>query len=186
MLIFTIDAATLAGFALGKAGERPVSWSKRLKDAEDEPARAFKALGREIRDILAVNQVELLVIEAAMSMGGMVEKDDSERGFHFKSTPRTIQTLQGLIGCAHGIAGCYGVRTREGNVQAVRKHVLGRARPEDPKKAVLNRLHQIRYLEPDCWDNNRGDAVALHIWASDVFGKPATRELHMFGGRAAG
>ena len=184
MLILSIDAATMAGFALGKAGERPASWSKRLKDGEDEPARAFKKIGCEVRDILAVNQVDLVVIEAAMSMGGMVERDDSDRGFHFTSNPRTIQTLQGLIGAVHAVAGCYGVRTREGNVQAVRKHVLGRARPEDPKKAVLNRLHQIRYLDPDCWDNNRGDAVALHIWASDVFGKPATRDLHMIGGAA--
>ena len=185
MQILALDLATRSGFALGEAGQRPTSFSERLRAPDDEPERAFKRLGIKLRDILSTTAVDLVAVEAPMQMGGMVEADEkSERGFRFKSNPQTILILQGLYAVVFGICGPYGIRCVKGNVQKVRKHLLGAARPTDPKAAVINRLHQIGYLDRDCRDDNRADAVALHIWASDVFGKPATRELHLFGGIA--
>lgn len=185
MLVLALDLATKSGVALGKAGERPHSFSERLRGPEDEPERAFKKLGIMLRDIFMVNAVDLVVVEAPMSMGGMLEQDDkSPRGFRFRSNPETILILQGLYAVTFGICGPYGIRCKKANVQTVRKHVVGAARPTDPKNAVINRLHQIGYLDRDCRDDNRADAVALHIWASDTFGKPATRDLHLFGGAA--
>jgi hypothetical protein len=182
-IVLAIDAATNSGFAIGSAGVAPRSWSQRLKGSGDDPERAFRKMGIVLRDLFSVEKPDLVVVEAPMSMGGMVEADESSpRGFKFKSNPETIYMLTGLVAVVFGICGPYGISCRKANVQAVRKHVVGKARPNDPKRAVLERLWQIGYLPRDVKDDNRGDAVALHIWASDALCKPATRELHMFGG----
>lgn len=182
-VVLAIDAATNCGFAIGEAASAPRSWSQRLKGGDDDPERAFKKMGIALRDLFALEPPDLVVVEAPMSMGGMVEADEnSERGFRFKSNPETIYLLNGLVAVVFGICGPYGIRARKANVQAVRKHFVGKARPQDPKKVVLERCWQIGYLPRNVKDNNRGDAVALHVWASDMLCKPATRELHMFGG----
>lgn len=179
-LVLAIDAATRCGFAMGEAGKAPRSWSQRLKDGDDDPERAFKKFGIALRDLFALEKPDLVVVEAPMSMGGMIETDETKpRGFKFKSNPDTIYMLVGLVGGVFTICGEHGIRARKANVQAVRKHVVGKARPEDPKKVVLKRCWQIGYLPRDCHDNNRSDAIALHIWASDHLCKPTTRELHL-------
>lgn len=181
MRLLAVDAATTSGFALGAAGVVPRSWSQRLKGVDDDPERAFKKMGISLRDLFSVEKPDLVVIEAPMSMGGMVALDEqSPRGFKFKSSPETIYLLTGLVAVVFGICGPYGIPCRKAHVQAVRKHVVGKARPSDPKRAVLERCWQIGYLPRDVRDDNRADAVALHIWASDTLCKPATRELHLF------
>ncbi|MBS4016787.1 MAG: hypothetical protein KGZ68_01000 [Dechloromonas sp.] len=179
-IVLAIDAATKVGFALGEAGKAPRSWSQRLKDGDDDPERAFKKLGITLRDLFMVEKPDLVIVEAPIQMGAMIEADSAApRGFKFKSNPETIYLLTGLVAGVFTICGPYGIRCRKANVQAVRKHVVGKARPADPKKAVLERCWQIAYLPRDCRDDNRADAIALHIWASDHLCKPATRELHL-------
>lgn len=180
MRILAVDAATRCGFAIGPAGAAPKSWSERLRSGDDEPERAFKRMGIILRDLFALDRPDLVVIEAPMSMGGMVEADEnSPRGFKFKSNPETIYMLTGLVAVVFGICGPYGVRARKVNVQTVRKHFLGVARPEDPKRAVLTQCHRLGWMPKDCRDDNRADACALHCYASDAWCKPATRELHL-------
>ena len=119
-----------------------------------------------------------------MNLGGMIEKDEtSDRGFKFKSKPETIYLLGGLVATVHGICGPYGIRCINAKVQTVRKHFLGVGRPIDAKKAVIARCHQLRLIPIDRKDDNEADAVAMHVWASDNFGKPATKDL--FRGDAA-
>lgn len=164
--ILALDLATNAGFAMGNSGDKPTSWSKRLKSPEDDPERAFKKLGIELRDIFALDKPDLVIVEAPMSMGGMVRKDDeSERGFKFTSNPNTIYMLTGLVGVVFGICGPYGIQARKANVQQVRKNFLGMARPPEPKRAVLDRCYQLGWLPRDCRDDNRADSLALWMFA---------------------
>lgn len=173
MKILAIDAATRCGFAWGDSNGKPVSLSHRLKGPEDEPERAFKRLGIILRDMFSADAPELVVVEAPMSMGAMIRKDeDSERGFKFASNPSTIYLLNGLIGVVFGICGPYGIRARTANVQAVRKDFLGKARPQDPKRSVLARCVQLGWLDKDCKDDNRADALSL--WSHSC-GKYASR-----------
>jgi len=172
--ILALDLATNAGFALGDSNGKPTSWSKRLKSPEDEPERAFKKLGIELRDVFALETPDIVVVEAPMSMGGMVKLDEeSDRGFKFTSNPNTIYMLTGLVGVVFGICGPYGIMARKANVQKVRKDFLGVSRPKDPKRVVLDRCHQLGWLERSCRDDNRADALALWSWACGEFGRSA-------------
>ena len=199
MLILACDLATNSGFAIGNAGEKPRSWAMRLRSDGDDPERAFKRLGIELRDLFMMEKPDLIVVETPISMGGMVERDDqSARGFRFKSRPETIYILTGLVGVVFGIAGPYGIPARKVNVQTVRKHFLGVARPSgDPKKLTVARCHMLGLMARDCKDDNRADAIALHDYAAATFGRaiPAQLILHgetpepetiesVFGGRA--
>lgn len=181
MKILALDLATNAGFAFGDSSSKPSSWSKQLKSSDDEPERAFKKLGIELRDRFTFDKPDFVVVEAPMSMGGMVRRDEQdERGFKFTSNPSTIYLLTGLVGVVFGICGPYGIPARKANVQQVRKHFLGVARPQDPKQAVLNRCYQIGWLDRDCRDNNRGDALALFEYAAAHYARRQPTELMMF------
>lgn len=166
MKILAIDAATVCGFAFGDSNCRPDSFSERLKDGTDDPERAFKKMGIRLRDLFSVDLPDLVIVEAPISVGAMVERDEeSDRGFRFKSNPNTFYLLTGLVASVFTICGPYGVRAHKANVQTVRKDFLGKARPTDPKKAVVDRCVQLGWLERGCRDHNRADALALWSFA---------------------
>lgn len=185
MLIAAFDLATKTGFAIGPAGRIERSGSRRLKDGDDDIWRADRKLGIWLRDEFNFAKPDLVVVEAPMNMGGMIEKDEkADRGFRFRSNPNTISMLNGLVHGVHTLCGPFGIRCVNANVQTVRKHFLGNARPADPKRAVIARCHQLRLMPLDRRDDNEADAIALHVWASDVHGKPTTRDLFRSGDAA--
>ncbi len=196
--VFALDLATKMGFATGPAGEKPRVGEKRLKDAEDDPERGFRKLGIWLRDEFTLQIPDLVIVEAALPIGAMVDWDGGADGRpKFKSNPQTIYFLNGLVAVVHGICGPYGVRCVNVSVQKVRKHFLGIARPADPKRAVLARCHQLGLIPKTERSDNIGDAIALHDYAGATFGRaiPAQLILHgespapetiesVFGGRA--
>lgn len=169
MRILAIDAATKCGFAWGLAGSKPTVKLERLRDPEDEEARAARRLGKLMRDLFEIETFDLAVIEAPLDPAVAARMQTSNN--------RTVKMLQRLPGAVHAVAACYGARSVEVNVQAVRKHFLGVARPADPKKAVIAQCHRLGLLDPACRDDNIADAIALHVYASDVWGRPARRDL---------
>jgi len=184
MKIFALDLATTTGFAIGDTGGAPLSGSVRLKTSDDEPERAFKKLAQFLRDHFSANTYDLVIVEAPVNIGAFVQSaPESERGFKFTSNPATIYLLSGLAAVAYGISGCYGFRCVKANVQQVRKHFLGVARPENPKQAVVARCKQLRYIPTDCRDDNQADACALWDFAASHYGRAATASV--FGGAPA-
>jgi hypothetical protein len=183
MLIMALDVATKLGYAIGRAGEKPRAGSERLKRPDDPSQRACKKLGIWLRDQFAFELPDLVVIEAPVNIGGMIDwkKDSGERPT-FRSTPETISLLHRLVGGVETICGPYGIRCESANVQSVRKHVVGKARPENPKQAVLARCQMLGYLPKDSRDTDAADAVALHIYASDVICRAKPAGLVLFGG----
>lgn len=164
--ILALDLATNTGFAIGDSKGKPTSWSRRLKTPEDDVECAFGNLGLILRDMFMVECPDLVVVEAPMSMGGMVKLDEqSDRGFKFTSNPSTIYMLGGLVASVYTICKPYGIRVRKANVQTVRKDFLGVARPSNPKKVVLDRCRQLGWLDRTCRDDNRADALALWSFA---------------------
>lgn len=151
-LILALDLATVCGFCVGKVGEKPRFGTWRLKTADDDPARAARNLGCNLRDLFAVEQPDVVVIEAPMSAGAMLNKGNASY---------TADFMWRLVGSVDAVAGCYGIRKVEANVQRVRKAVLGTARPQDPKLAVKRHLKTLGF---EVHDHNAADAIALFLW----------------------
>ena len=126
---------------------------------------------------------ELVIYEAPLPIGALMDVgDDGKIGY--RSSPKTISLLNGLADGVEVICGPYGIRTAIGNVQTVRKHFLGQARPEEPKAAVIKRCHLMGLMPDDCYDDNRADALALWDYAAATYGRRAPAELVLFGGRS--
>lgn len=159
MRILALDVATKTGAAYGPADGIPTSWSWKLKTPDDIPTKAARQLGIELRDFLGSSKVELIVIEAPIAPGALSHTNGN-----------TIRLLHGLSMVVHGIAGPYGIRCIEANVQTVRKHFLGAARPENPKAHVLQRCKALGWLDVDCKDDNRADALSLWSFAAAQHG----------------
>jgi hypothetical protein len=182
MRILAIDAATRSGFCCAVAGvPNPRVWSERLKSPDDEPERAFKKMGIILRDQFAFEKPDLVIVEAPRQMGANIKAaPDDPRGFRFTTSPDTAYMLIGLVAVVYGICGPYGVRCISANVQTVRKHFIGQARPKDPKKLVLERAKLLGYVPRDCRDDNMSDACALFDWASATYARVTPASLTMF------
>jgi len=152
MMILAVDAATKSGFALGRVGETPRAWSQRLKGGDDEPERAFKKMGIALRDLFALEKPDLVVIEQHMLFAG-----------NGQSTAKTGYLLQGLVASVFAICGPYSVKARLAAPQTVRRHFVGRARPDDPKREVLDRCKALGWVAPDFKDMDATDAAA--VWS---------------------
>jgi hypothetical protein len=181
MLIMALDIATKLGFCIGRAGEKPRVGSVRLKSPNHPPSRACRQLGIWLRDQFSFERPELVIIEAPVNIGAMIDwKKDGEKPT-FRSTPETISLLHRLVGGAETICGPYGVRCVDANVQTVRKHFIGRARVENPKQAVLERCKLLGYVERDFADTDAADAIALWDWACATHARAAQRPFALYG-----
>jgi len=154
--ILALDIATRTGWAYGKPGELPLSGSERLAPAGSSNGAVGRGLLRWLTDFTKVNAVAALYIEAPMNpqiMGG-------------KTTFGTARMLIGLCFLAETVAEARGIYfIREANVQDVRKHFLGKARPKDKKREVMARCKALGW---DHTDDNEADALALWAYACAV------------------
>ena len=171
--ILALDVATKTGAAYGPSDGTPTSWTWKLKTPDDTPTRAARRLGIELRDFLTASTVDLIVVEAPIAPGAITN-----------TNANTIRLLHGLSMVVHGIAGPYGIRCEEANVQTVRKRFLGVARPADPKAAVLAQCKSLCWLDSDCRDDNRADALALWSFAASQYGGHLGVIAHAAGARS--
>lgn len=171
MLILGVDAATTSGFALGRAGEeKPRAWSKRLKGPDDEPERAFKKMTIELRDTFVLDKPDLVIVEEHMLQDRTGQ-----------SNAKTNYLLGGLVAVVFGVCGAYGIRVVKHKPTEARKHFVGRTRPDDPKREVLQRCKMLGYLPRDSRDTDAADACALWDFAWSKYASHIARELHLYG-----
>lgn len=150
-LILTLDIATVTGFCLGRAGAVPRVGTWRLKTADDDPARAGRNLGCNLRDLFTVELPDLVIVEAAMEPGAMHAAGNSSR---------TVALLWRLQGAVDAVCGCYGLRVKRANVNSVRKAVLGIATPKDPKQVVVAFVNKVGIVTQD---HNAADAAMMWL-----------------------
>jgi hypothetical protein len=157
--ILALDLATKTGFAIGPAHAVPRSGSWRLKDGEDPPERAFKRLMIRMRDEFMLETPDLIVLEKPMFNNSQGRTNSS-----------TLYLLQGLIAVAVATAGVYEIRCVQVSVASVRTAILGRGKKiGDQKRLTLDNLKLRGALPADCFDTDRSDATAIHIYASGQF-----------------
>jgi len=139
---------------MGRIGATPASWSERLKSPEDPPQRAARKMGIVLRDLFAANRPDVVYIEQPV-----------RGGVNMQTNANTSLVLSGLFMSVYALCGPYGIRCQDAHVQSVRKHFLKTGRPENPKKAVLDRCYALGWLDQDCKDDNRADALAIFSFA---------------------
>lgn len=194
MDILALDLATKTGFARADssflqkgAGEgRLVSGTHRLRGKDDDANRGCRRLGIWLRDQFTISVPELVIVEAPVPIGAMIDRtpdEDGKIGLKFRSNPETIAFLQRIVGGVQTICGPYGIRCELASAQTVRKTVLGNARPPDAKRAVVQWCHTMRYMERTDFDDNRADAIALAVYAAIKFARSTPAQLVMDGER---
>lgn len=178
MRILALDLATVTGFCIGEAGQKPVRvGAARMKRSDEDHGVAGKNIGCLIRDIASMDWPDMVVIEAAMHAAAKDEKGNG--GF-------SIELAWALVGSVYGFCGPQGIPVREANVQTVRKHFTGRARwggRDAAKSAVVGRCHLLGLLPKSDRNDNKADAIAVWDWACATFARRAasSSSLHLFG-----
>lgn len=185
MNILALDMAMRTGWAFGPAGAKPHSGAIKLRKSSDLPLHvASNNIFHALRDRRILDQIDLVVYEAPL---------DPQVKFQMASDGRNAQNSASiilpwmLVTAVELFCHLYGYRAETSNRQQVLKHFTGRARwgnRDAAKKAVIDRCHLLGLLPKDCKDDDRADAIAIHDYASQRWGKAAPRELVMFGERA--
>ena len=154
-LILTLDIATRTGWALGRLGETPRHGSIRLAPAGSSNGAIGCGLLRWAMDFLALERPDAVYYEVPIDprhMGG---------GTNFATT----RILVGLPFLAETIFEARGIfKVHEVEVQKVRKHFTGEARPKNKKAAVIASC-RARDWRPV--DDNAADALAIWSFATD-------------------
>jgi hypothetical protein len=166
-LIYCLDLGITTGFAKGKPGDAPVSGTVRLKQKGETIDVAYANLiaflagefARE-RPVLVVKE-KMLALQAFMAMG---------------NAESTVRAHAGYHAIVDGLCVRFNIPWDEVADSTARKHFIGIARTgdrEETKRAVVARCHALKLMSPDCHDDNRGDALAIHDWACANFGSRA-------------
>ena len=179
--IYAIDLGQRAGFAAGPAGAFPRSGTVILKKKLDPQRTAFGNLIAFLNEQWSAERPSLVAVVPPPTL-------EAHRRFRSNDEAATMQ--YGLHAIVLGMCDRFGLPIIEPAESTVRKHFLGKGRVGDRdamKAAVVARCHLLKLMPADCFDHDRGDAIALHDWAAATFGKRAisSRELHFFGERAS-
>ncbi len=173
MLILALDIATYTGFAIGRAGEIPLSGSVRLKRPGEPPDIAAFNMRCFLRDRLALEKPDLICLEHFLNPIAQ------------KSADAVILQLM-CFGVAIAEAHAKAIHVEKPQAATVRKHFIGAANMGErkaTKAAVVSRARMLGYIPRDCSDDNRADACGLFDYASAHYAHIAPRELTMFEAR---
>lgn len=162
--IIALDISkTCTGICEGVAGEVPRFYSLR-NDAGTDDITAMRRIGDWLIQRTKIDKPDWLFFEAPIHPGAFLGEYDEEKGkVRAKSNPATTITLAKLVGVVEFITAMKGIQQRTANVQTVRKHFLGQARPSDPKKRAMA---MCRALGWDPKNADEADAGAVWHWAT--------------------
>lgn len=173
------DLGRLAGFAIGKPGEIPRSGTEVLAKPHGgfaaQAGHLISFLNREFRD----NQPLMVVKEAPFSLAAFSDHRVAEK---------VVRSAYGLHAIVEGMAHRFDIPCHDAPEATVTKHFTGKGRHggrANRKRAIIERCHQLGYLDRRCRDDDRADAIAVWDFACAHLARRAPPVLHMFGGKAA-
>jgi len=173
-VIMAIDTGRLTGVAEGGPADRPSSRTWILSDPQDGlSVQCAELLRRLNKRLLVAPRVSLIVAEAPLPLAAFRVLGSSEDSI------RSAYAFHGIIA---GIAGLFSIPHRVAGVGAVTKHFTGRAKHggrDARKRAVIARCRALGYVERDCSDEDRCDALAVWDWACAHHAR-RPRELVLF------
>lgn len=177
--ILALDLARLTGFAIGRPGEIPRSGTEVLSKPHAglgvQAGRLISFLNREFRD----SQPIMVVKEAPFSLAAFSDHRVAEK---------VVRSAYGLHAIVEGMAHRFDIPCHDAPEATVTKHFTGKGRHggrANRKRAIIERCHQLGYLDRRCRDDDRADAIAVWSWAEAHLARRAPTALHFFGGAAA-
>ncbi len=154
-----LDLSSKTGAAWGGPDDgrpRVALWRLPSIASRDTMDVAWAKLTLHLDELHALEKFEWMQIEAPLDTYRHTNGD----------TRKSADLAAGLIGL-WAVACCWGQRqgieVLDANVQTVRRHFIGHARPKDPKRAVMARCAQLGWRADD---DNIADASAL--WAYEM------------------
>jgi hypothetical protein len=161
--ILFIDAATTYGVAIGRAGERPQSWTDRFAEPGSSHGAISAGAMKFITAIINVHRPDEIVIEAPLAV-------ELVRG---RTNAFTTAILMGLPFAIKGMAYMHGYfkNITVATVKDIRHHFIGcNPRGDKGKKLVFRKCLDLGWINPDDKDrsDNRSDALAGWSYAETI------------------
>lgn len=164
MIILALDPAEYKlGWALGRAGTKPVVGVYKLRDKRDE--RTEDAVEHFAKWLHTDVLFDLLAMEHFLPSGAL-------KG---RTTDATREGAIGLNYAARAVCAVKGIHFRSPMPNEIRKHFCGRAFDPggDTKGMVIRQAQLLGYIPRDCFEDNIADACALYDFASSHFASRA-------------
>lgn len=185
MQILALDLGRVTGWAKGATNSvPPASGSVELAKATQSPSVALAELQEWFSErsnwAIAFSErsdwrIDLVVKEAPLSLKACARLGTSEDAVRAAYGQHAI--IEAL--CEH-----WGLRCIEVPVVTVTKHFTGKSAwggRAERKRAILARARALGYIERNCRDEDRADALAIWDWAQAVYGKARPKELKLYG-----
>lgn len=186
MLIHSIDQGRRSGYAYGIAGEAPVRRGFFILRESSEPrCIGFWNLMDYLNKLWTRSKPDILIIEQPQSVAQWHQTNKSKK---FPTSPSGVESGLELTSIITGMAEGYDIKRVElVRRQTVLKHLVGKGNlnREDGKAACLQFLKDGGYIEPNSTDEDQADAIAMHIYASDVFARVPQKEFKLFPAKSA-
>ena len=174
MRLMSIDPATILGFAVGDAGAIPRSGAVRLrKPSQPRDVAAFNALCF-LRDTWVLDKPDIVCVECFLNPVAQ------------KSADAIILQIE-VYGVIVALCQAYGIPYHSVQPATWRKHFCGQANAgerEATKDMVIRRAKALKYLPPDCFENNRAEACGIFDYAAATYCRTPPARLVLFGERA--
>lgn len=173
--VLALDIATVTGFAVDRptGGDKPLTGTFRSEHDGDDFGQAYVEFERQLCDLIAVHNPEVLTFEAALVVGG-------NRGTTRPTNINTIRKLFGLSSVAELVGTRAGLTVYEAHIQTVRRHFCGNGRAEKPE--VYDRC---RLLGWDVKSMDASDAAAIWDYTRHTLRQPNLVAGPIFAGRQA-
>lgn len=156
MIILALDLATNTGWCVDSPEHHPVCGSVRLKNPHQGRGDAGRTLWIWLRSIAQQYHPDFIAYETPIMSGarpGVIMNEN------------TARLLIGLPMIVDAFASDAKIDCRDQPVQTIRKHFLGKGRPSNPKKAVLDRCKLLGWGPKD---DNAADACAVWDYAKSL------------------
>jgi plasmid stabilization system protein ParE len=155
--VIALDLASLLGFAVGRLSERPRFGSFQLPSTAEDVGRYISAYDDWLQPVLDFEEPEGLLFEAP--------------SLFMKTTPITVEKLNGLATHTQFLCHRRGVRCWSANPSKLKSHWTGRGNAQKPDMMEVARRCGFQVL-----DDNQSDAIAIFSWAVECFGAEADKQ----------
>jgi hypothetical protein len=181
VFIQTIDQGQRSGYAMSEAGSIPRSGFVLLRKKGEPRPVGHANLIAYLCMCFDARRPDLFVYEAPISVAAWHEMNKKAK---FPTDPVGVESGFELTGVITGVCGRYGIRAEGVRRQTILRHMTGthiHGGRAQGKKAVIAACIARGLVEAGCKDDDRCDAIAMHVYASEFFAKVSPSNFRLFG-----